>query len=60
MQSWNVRVSTQTINEYAAVDLHYLEPEMAMHSSVLACKTPWMGGLPGDSPGGQIEPDMTE
>ena len=55
-----MRVSTQTINEYAAVDLHYLEPEMAMHSSVLACKTPWMGGLPGDSPGGQIEPDMTE
>ena len=25
MQGWNVRVSTQTIREYAAVGLHYLE-----------------------------------
>ena len=35
-QSWNVRVSTQTIREYTAVGLHYLEKEMVMHSSILA------------------------
>ena len=39
-QSWNVRVNTQTIREYAAVGLHYLEREMAMHSSILAWKIP--------------------
>ena len=55
-----MQVSTQTIREYAAVGLYYLVPEMAMHSSILACKIPWMGGLPGDSPGGQKESDMTE
>ena len=40
MLSWNMRVSTQTIGEYAAVGPHYLEKEMAMHSSILAWKIP--------------------
>ena len=40
MQSWNMRVSTQTIREYAAVGMHYLEKEMATHSSILAWKIP--------------------
>ena len=41
MQSWSVRVSTQTIREYAAVGLQYSEMEMAMSSSIPAWRTPW-------------------
>ena len=53
-------MSTQTFKGYAAVGLHYLGLEMAMHSSILACKSPWMWDLPRDSPGGQKESDVTE
>ena len=55
-----MQVSTQTIKEYAAVGLHYSDLEMAVYSSILVCKIPWTGALPGYSPGGQKEPDMTE
>ena len=42
MHRWNVRVSTQTVRDYTAVGLHYLKKEMAMHSSILAWKIPWI------------------
>ena len=39
---------------------HYLEKEMAPHSSILAWKIPWMEDPGGYSPWGHKEPDTTE
>ena len=50
MQSWNVRVSTQTIREYAAVGLHSLEKEMAMHPVFFPGKSHGHWSLPAYSP----------
>ena len=36
-----MRVSTQTIREDAAVGMHYLEKEMATHSSILVWEILW-------------------
>ena len=37
-----------------------LEKEMATHSSILACKTPWTEETGSYSPWGRKESDMTE